>query len=573
MILLFKYLNLILKSIPLYLQILLLCYFSQICIGQEGTFTIPDSLKDKSYDYLVNRSIKNYKDTLTSTIYLNTYLKKAIINNDKIKKSNALNYLSYYAKNKEDKLKLLKNSLKATQGLDSIYAVTSHVALGTYYHDYFEYDKALHHYLTVLRLSKKYENRNYEHIALDRIGILKKDIGKHDKALELFKKRYTYESSKTIKDSSQLALVGLHLAESMRYNKKYDSASYYYHHYILDKVPYYDDILTLNEGVNLFESGKFTASEALLRKAASELDFNDLFDRNYYILSQLYLGKLKLSYYKDSKGAKKYFHRVDSLLDKTNIILPETREVYEFFISDYKEHKNDSAHLIMINKLLRFDSLTAIRKIRMSDKLYSEFDTPELLNNKEFLIQGLENKTKKLNTRTLYLIVFIILLIGLSIFQFKKYSTYKKRFNQIIFGSKNKKSNTPLKDTQVLLKNITISKELISSILDKLENFEKKKGFLKTNLKVTSLAKRFSTNTKYLSEVINIHKGKPFIHYINDLRIDYILNELQENKILQKYTIKGIAQEAGFNTSESFASAFKKRTGLKPSYFLKNLRK
>ncbi|MEP0266818.1 AraC family transcriptional regulator [Dokdonia sp.] len=573
MILLFKYLNAILKSVPLFLQILLLCFLSQICIGQEENFTIPDSLKDKSYEYLFKKSINNYEDTLTSTLYLNTYLKKAIINNDKYEKSSALNYLSYYEKNKNDKLRLLKKSLKATQGLDSIYAVTSHVALGIHYHRYFEYDKALSHYLTVQELSIKYGDKNYEHIALDRIGILKKDIGKHDKALELFKKRYTYENSKTHKDSSQLAIIVLRLAESMRYNKKHDSASYYYHHYILNKIPYYHDILTLNEGINLYESGKFVASETLLLKAASELNFNDLFDRNYYILSQLYLGKLKLNYYKDSESAKTYLHRVDSLLDKTNIIIPETREVYEFFMSDYKEHKNDSAYFIMINKLLRFDSLVATRKIRMSDRLHSEFDTPGLLNNKESLIKRLENKTEKLNTRTLYLIVFVILLIGISVFQFKKHRAYKKRFNQIITGTKNKKVRSVSKNKHVLSKNITISEELIDSILGKLENFEKKKGFLKTNLKVTSLAKRFSTNTKYLSEVIKIHKGKPFVHYINDHRIDYILNELQENNILRHYTIKGIAEEAGFNTSESFAAAFKKRTGLKPSYFLKNLRK
>ncbi len=562
----------ILKRILLSLQILVLCFFSQISIGQEGGFTIPDSLKDKSYDYLLTESISNYKDTLISTTYLNSYLKKAIINDDKIKKSNALNYLSYYAKDKEDKLKFLEKSLNATQGLDSIYALSSCVALGTYYHDYFEYDKALSYYLKVFSLSKKYGVKDYKYIALDRIGTLKKDIGKYDAALGLFKEVYAYENSKALKDSSELALVTLRLAESLRYNKKYDSASYYYH-YVLDKIPFYDDVITLNEGINLFESGKFNASEVLLRKATSELDFNDLVDKNYYILSQLYLGKLALSYHKDSEGAKSYFRRVDSLLDKTNIIIPETREAYEFLMSDYKEHKNDSAYLTIINKLLRFDSLAAIRKIRMGDRLHSEFDTPELLNSKEFLIQRLENKTKKLTTRTLYLIVFAILLIGLSAFQFKKHRTYKKRFNQIISGSKNKKTPAVLENTQVPSKNITINQALIASILHKLEGFETKKGFLKPNLKITTLAKRFSTNTRYLSEVIKIHKGKPFIHYINDLRIDFILNELKGNKILQQYTIKGIAEEAGFNTSESFATAFKKRTGLKPSYFLKNLRK
>ncbi len=32
-----------------------------------------------------------------------------------------------------------------------------------------------------------------------------------------------------------------------------------------------------------------------------------------------------------------------------------------------------------------------------------------------------------------------------------------------------------------------------------------------------------------------------------------------------------IAEEAGFNTAESFSKAFFKKTGIKPSYFIKEL--
>ena len=113
----------------------------------------------------------------------------------------------------------------------------------------------------------------------------------------------------------------------------------------------------------------------------------------------------------------------------------------------------------------------------------------------------------------------------------------------------------------------------ITSILKKLDQFEEKKGFLQKDITLAILAKKCATNTKYLPKVINIHKDKSFVSYINNLRIDYILKELKENKILQKYTIKTISEEAGFNTAESFARAFKNKTGIRPSYYIRNLKK
>ena len=75
-----------------------------------------------------------------------------------------------------------------------------------------------------------------------------------------------------------------------------------------------------------------------------------------------------------------------------------------------------------------------------------------------------------------------------------------------------------------------------------------------------------------MSSIINSIQEKSFTHYINDLRIDYIVNELKTNENLRKYTINGIAEEAGFNTGESFSKAFLKRTGIKPSFFIKKIK-
>ena len=94
-----------------------------------------------------------------------------------------------------------------------------------------------------------------------------------------------------------------------------------------------------------------------------------------------------------------------------------------------------------------------------------------------------------------------------------------------------------------------------------------------SNVSIQNLAKEFNTNTKYLSLVINEYKSKTFINYVNDLRVDNIIIELKQNKNLRKYTVVALAEEAGFNTAESFSNAFYKRTGIKPSFFVKELSK
>jgi AraC-like DNA-binding protein len=42
---------------------------------------------------------------------------------------------------------------------------------------------------------------------------------------------------------------------------------------------------------------------------------------------------------------------------------------------------------------------------------------------------------------------------------------------------------------------------------------------------------------------------------------------------MQNYTISALAKEFGYNNTESFSTAFYKQTGIKPSYYIKQLRK
>jgi len=85
------------------------------------------------------------------------------------------------------------------------------------------------------------------------------------------------------------------------------------------------------------------------------------------------------------------------------------------------------------------------------------------------------------------------------------------------------------------------------------------------------LAKILNTNSKYLSKVINKFKSKTFNNYINELRIEYFMQEFQSNSQFKNYTIKAIAEEVGFTNTETFTKAFFKKNGLTVSYFMKKL--
>ena len=107
-------------------------------------------------------------------------------------------------------------------------------------------------------------------------------------------------------------------------------------------------------------------------------------------------------------------------------------------------------------------------------------------------------------------------------------------------------------------------------LLEKLElELNSKKVFLDEKLTLNTLAKKLKTNRSYLSETINTHYQISFSNLINKHRIKEA-SELLIDKNYQHYSIEGIAKTVGYRNISSFNSAFKKETGITPSYFRKS---
>lgn len=119
----------------------------------------------------------------------------------------------------------------------------------------------------------------------------------------------------------------------------------------------------------------------------------------------------------------------------------------------------------------------------------------------------------------------------------------------------------------------TVPEETEQMILAKLQEFEAGTKFTNPNMSIALLASEFNTNTKYLSEVINKHKGKNINGYVNELRINYIINKLKTDSVYFNYKISYLAEECGFSSHSSFATVFKNVTGVSPTKFMDFLQK
>lgn len=124
----------------------------------------------------------------------------------------------------------------------------------------------------------------------------------------------------------------------------------------------------------------------------------------------------------------------------------------------------------------------------------------------------------------------------------------------------------------------TVEKPLVSEdtenqLLNALENFESGTEYTRADMSIAFLAAQINTNTKYLSDVINRHKKKNFNAYINELRINYIIQKLKTDAVYLNYKISYLAEESGFSSHSSFTTVFKSVTGISPTKFMDLLQK
>ena len=432
-----------------------------------------------------------------------------------------------------------------------------------------DYEKALENYLIANKYAHKNNNLEQQFYINNGIGNLKNLWGNYNEALGFFKSQLKLLQQDKIDfkyPQNSYSKVLFSLTNSYILNKKLDSALIYAKKGIQeslainDAAEYYSFVG--QTGVIAYYQNNFKTALDSLNKTLPYLTSHNDFLNYYY-----YLGNI---YWKKNNDEKAFFHfsKADSIYNLSQDVVPEVRDIQEYFVSYYKKNNDIKNQLKYIDRLLYVDSIIKHNYKNLNETLIKKYDTPILIAEKQHIINKLNQSQKKSSLIIFGLISAFIIAVGFVIWSFKKQRVYKERFKKLLLNNQKEVLNkkTVKKSS---LESSGISLEIVNSVLLALEEFESGNGFLDNNLTLNNLSKAFNTNSNYLSKIINFYKKQNFSSYISNLRVDYCIEQLKTNETFRKYSIKAIAFELGYNNAESFSKDFYKKTGIYPSYFIR----
>jgi len=308
-----------------------------------------------------------------------------------------------------------------------------------------------------------------------------------------------------------------------------------------------------------------------------------------------------------SKTAPKYFEHSDLATYKALGVFYNRKKNYTKSIDLFEKalhiekNKHDPRMRLLIYKELKdsYDSMNNISKHNQYLNLYSSLNDSINRTDKRSIIEESRNQIKKsvetvkknqnkAFNKIIIVSATIALLIIIAIWTvfYRKNRKIKSNFSLLIENIKNENKKSvndqievvedPVNETESHHMGhntkVTISNDTEKKILKKLKVFEESHRFLKKDINLTSMSHQQNTNPKYLSEVIRIHKSQHFNTYINSLRINYIVQKLYNEPKYREYKISYLAEECGYTSPQVFVIAFKKQTGVTPSYYIERLK-
>ncbi len=486
----------------------------------------------------------------------------------------------YIKKESERSIYYMDEALKLfTSPKDNRFIHSSYFTKGNAYLNIWKNQEALNAYQKALKINEVTEiaKEEYEERAVItnlNIAIIRKRMKQLERAEQVYKTTLRFINQNKIKNTLNHANVLVGISELYLDLKQYDEALNYAHLgiEISDSIDYTKALAGLKtvQGTAFYYKKEYkkaleflTASEKILIEDETTIENAHRFNTVYFQARCFHDQKL----YREA--ITKLLEIVD--LIKENEASTRVIEIYLLLAMCNKEigDGNEAAkwydkHIELNNQFL-YDKDQTINKIIEKDREDLGQQIEELVEN--------ENKRNKDVKYILSALSFsIVILIIFLIFYFKKQQTNKIVFNDLIQKIEyleSQEKTIKKEETKAIL----IDDEKINEILQRLQKLEKQEYFLNLDCNLRSMAKKIKTNATYLSKIIHLSKEKNFNDYINDLRIDYVLKRLKNDRTFRLFSIKSIATEIGYKSDYSFAKHFKSKTGLNPSYYIKNINK
>ena len=526
---------------------------------------IPDSLQTKSFQYLSDQVLLNREDKIKGLHYSHYWLTKA-------KKENNLSQITLAYK------ALLHSTAKEYQLLytDSILQSalltkndkiigSAYMTKGIVFYENKLIKEALDNYLAADQYLLNVDDQYLKHKLKYGIAITKYYLGLYDEAISLLSECIVFFAEEN--DRAYLnTLHALSLSYSMIGN--YNSSSLInakglavgkeVNDYSMEPYFMLSEAVNLNVRKNYYKA--ISQLNIVLPKICKTSDFANQSIGNFYMADSYWeLDKPNL--------AIPYLLKVDSIFTVNNYIRPDLRKNYEHLINYYKNQNDKESQLKYISKLFQVDSLINTDYKYLSTKIFKEYDTTKLLNEKAILERSMKKRTV---IYFMLLVALVALIVTLSYRHLSLKKNYKKRFSDLMSKVPNASQIVITSEKE---ESAEISEKVSQAILSKLEKFEMQKAYLGSDMNLVKIAQLLNTNTKYASKIIVQHRNKKSIDYINDLKIEHIIYLLRTEKKYRNYTYDSLAQEAGFGSTQNFTRAFKKFCGITPNYFISEIQK
>ncbi|SHJ46932.1 helix-turn-helix domain-containing protein [Aquimarina spongiae] len=484
----------------------------------------------------------------------------------------------YHEEAYKESVAVLDKVVKIAQEVnDSLLLCKAVTAKGTSYLMNDQNQKALDAYYKALEIAKALKNYDRELVANSGLVLVYKKTNQYDKALALSKEilqSIDKSSYKNTKNHVRTITVSI---EVYLDTEQYDSVLHYAEQGItLSKSLDFKEGLVdlyIKKGVVFYHRDEYENALNILFKAEEILQTNEVKNKFYPTINCAYF--IASCYYKQGK----YDQAITRLLD--NIKASEQKDLFNLPVLQshlllancYAAQQDFESALLWNTKYVELNEANQKRKTATINKIYQK--EAQVLQKGIVDLQDAHRKNERIKTYGYFLaiLLFIILFIG-AVLYFKKQKTYKLRFDRLLQKIDDLETKEhEVTDKKETTKPILIDDEKVMDVLKGLERLEAQEYYLRLDCNLRSVAKKVKTNSTYLSKIVNIHRQKNFNEYIRDLRIEYVLKRLKNDKKFRSFSIKSIANEIGYKSDYSFAKHFKAKTGLNPSYYIKNLQK
>ncbi|WP_106794835.1 helix-turn-helix domain-containing protein [Aquimarina sp. Aq78] len=540
----------------------------------EVDFKNPDSIQSKTYFELYELFFDNYKENPDKArLYANRYLEKGKNENEDLVIAHGFFLISHLYEGNEICLKYADSIIQLTKGLKNNGLLTrGYLLKGDYFLKKGLFQEAWNNYKKADQIITKKSNSRTLYRYNRSIGRLKSRIGRHKEAIKIFQECYQYASKEELDDRFQDIL---YLANEFNQLKVLDSASYYNNLGIRGTLDIQDKhrytLFVLNSGITYYHKKTYQSAIDSISKTLPYLRRSN--ESQGLITSYFYLGKAYAGINLKDQSVD-YLMKMDSVVQIQEDIIPKLQEGYKLLINHFKEQSDIEKESLYLQRQSKIDSLQSNNTTNVLQRIISEYTVPMIVSNKDTRISKLEDSGMNYRITIIVTILLLIISVGIMIYLHNDRKRYRKSFRAVVSYTNKVVETEPKLNTknEKHLNDLNISEEVIQKILEGMKDFESGKRYLDKKYTLGVLAKELKTNSTYLSKIINIYKEKNFSNYLHDLRIGYAIERLRDDEKFRRYSIKGISEEMGFKTSESFAKAFHKKTGIYPSSFIKKLK-